>query len=144
MNEPSDAEIRDILSGTRLIAMVGASPNPARPSFGVLRFLLHQGYRVIPINPGHAGGTIAGAPVVARLAGIDEPIDMVDVFRRSEALPALFDEILALPRKPRVIWTQLGVQHEEAAAKARAAGIRVVMNRCPAIEIPRLGLPKVA
>lgn len=135
-----DELIRDVLTRTRRIALVGASPNPARPSFGVLHFLVRRGYEVIPVNPGHAGEVMGNRPAVARLADIDGEIDMIDVFRRSEALDALVDEILALPRRPKVIWTQLGVRDDAAAARAEGAGIQVVMNRCPAIEIPRLGL----
>lgn len=132
------AQIRDILTGTKRIAMVGASPNASRPSNGVLRFLVGKGYEVIPINPGHAGGTIHGQTVVARLADIDEPVDMVDVFRAADQLPAVVDEVLAMRHRPKVIWTQLGVRHDEAARRAEEAGITVIMDRCPAIEYPRL------
>lgn len=135
-----DQLIRDVLRRTKLVAMVGASPNPARPSFGVLHFLLRRGYRVIPVNPGQAGKVLGNETAVGRLADIAAAIDMVDVFRRSESLGALVDEILALPRLPKTIWTQLGVRDDAAAARAEAAGIEVIMNRCPAIEIPRLGL----
>lgn len=130
--------IRDVLKNTRRIAMVGASPNPARPSNGVLRFLVGKGYEVIPINPGHAGKEIHGQTVVASLADIEGPIDMVDVFRAADQLPALVDEILALPNRPKVIWGQLTVRNDEAARKAEEAGITVIMDRCPAIEYPRL------
>ena len=132
------ALIRDVLKNTRRIAMVGASPNPARPSNGVLRFLVGKGYDVVPINPGHAGKEIHGQTVVASLADVDGPIDMVDVFRAADQLPALVDEILALPNRPKVIWGQLTVRHDEAARKAEDAGITVIMDRCPAIEYPRL------
>lgn len=118
--------------------MVGASPNPARPSNGVLRFLLGKGYDVVPINPGHAGKQIHGQTVVASLADIEGPVDMVDVFRAADRLPALVDEILALPNRPKVIWGQLTVRDDEAAKKAEEAGITVIMDRCPAIEYPRL------
>jgi predicted CoA-binding protein len=136
----SDDYIREILSSVKTIALTGASPNEARPSFSVMRFLLVQGYHVIPVNPGQAGKTILGQQVFARLTDIPEPIDMVDVFRNSLAVPGVVDEALALEPLPRVIWTQLGVWDEVAARKAEAAGIKVVMNRCPAIEIPRLGM----
>ncbi|WP_210002552.1 CoA-binding protein [Phyllobacterium sp. 1468] len=136
----SDDYIREILSSVKTIALTGASPNETRPSFSVMRFLLLQGYHVIPVNPGQAGKTILGQQVHARLADIPEPIDMVDVFRNSSALPGVVDEALALKPLPRVVWTQLGVWDEAAARKAEAAGIQVVMNRCPAIEIPRLGM----
>lgn len=132
------ALIRDVLKNTRRIAMVGASPNPARPSNGVLRFLVGKGYDVVPINPGHAGKEIHGQTVVASLADVDGPIDMVDVFRAADQLPALVDEILALPNRPKVIWGQLTVRNDEAARKAEEAGITVIMDRCPAIEYPRL------
>jgi predicted CoA-binding protein len=130
--------IRDILKDAKRIAMVGASPNPGRPSNGVLRFLLDKGYDVIPINPGHAGKQIHGQTVVASLAEIEGPVDMVDVFRASDQLSPTIDEILAMPNPPKVIWAQLGVRDDEAARKAEAAGITVIMDRCPAIEYPRL------
>ena len=132
------ALIRDVLKDTKRIAMVGASPNPSRPSNGVLRFLVGKGYDVVPINPGHAGKEIHGQTVVAALADVEGPIDMVDVFRAADQLPALVDEILALPNRPKVIWGQLTVRHDEAAWKAEEAGITVIMDRCPAIEYPRL------
>lgn len=130
--------IRDILKNTRRIAMVGASPNPSRPSNGVLRFLLGKGYAVVPINPGHAGKTIHGQTVVASLAEIDGAVDMVDVFRAADQLDAVVEEVLAMPNRPKVIWGQLSVRNDEAARKAQDAGITVIMDRCPAIEYPRL------
>jgi len=130
--------IRAVLQNTKRIAMVGASPNPARPSNGVLRFLLSKGYDVVPINPGHAGKAIHGQTVVASLADIEEPVDMVDVFRAADTLSALVDEVLALRNRPKVIWGQLTVRNDEAAKKAEDAGITVIMDRCPAIEYPRL------
>lgn len=133
-----DYYLADILRETKTIALVGASPKAERPSYRVMAFLLRKGYRVIPVNPGHAGGTILDQPVVGRLADIGESIDMVDVFRAASALPALVDEILALPSPPKVIWGQLSVRDDVAAAKAEAAGIKIVMDRCPAIEYPRL------
>lgn len=133
-----DDQLRLVLTTTRTIAVVGASDDPARPSHGVLRYLVARGYRVFAVNPKLAGGLIAGAPVYGRLADVPERIDMVDVFRTGPALPALVEEILALRPRPAVIWTQLGVRHEGAVATARAAGFTVVVDRCPKIEIPRL------
>lgn len=132
------ALIRDVLKNTKRIAMVGASPNPARPSNGVLRFLLGKGYDVVPINPGHAGKTIHGQTVVASLADIEGPVDMVDVFRAADQLDAVVDDVLAMPNRPKVIWGQLSVRNDDAARKAEEAGITVIMDRCPAIEYPRL------
>jgi uncharacterized protein len=120
--------------------LVGASANPARPSHGVMGFLLRRGYRVYPVNPGLVGQLLLDQKVYGALAEVPEAIDMVDVFRNSAAVPALVDEVLALTTLPRFIWMQLGVIHHEAAARAEAAGIKVVMNRCPAIEIPRLAI----
>lgn len=133
-----DAYIRDILSTTKTIAMVGASANEVRPSYFVLKYLLERGYRVFPINPGLAGKEILGRTVYARLADIPEPVDMVDVFRNSEAAAAIIDEALALPNRPKTIWMQLSVRNDDAAARAEAAGVQVVMNRCPKIELGRL------
>ncbi|NVP54517.1 CoA-binding protein [Mycoplana rhizolycopersici] len=140
MNHDSYADyyLADILRDMRVIALVGASPNPERPSNRVMAFLLRKGYRVIPVNPGQAGKEIHGQLVHARLADISEPIDMVDVFRAASALPALVDEVLALNPLPKVIWGQLSVRDDRAAERAEAAGIKVVMDRCPAIEYPRL------
>jgi len=133
----TDAEIRDILTSVKTIALVGWSPKPDRPSHGVAAFLKRRGYRVIPVNPGQAGQQALGETVVATLAEAG-PVDMVDIFRRSEEARAVMDEAVAVGAK--VVWTQLGVVDEAAATRARAAGLKVVMNRCPAIEIPRLGL----
>lgn len=133
-----DAYIRDILAGVRTIAIVGASANAARPSYLVMKYLSERGYRVFPVNPGQAGKTVAGLTFVATLADVPEAIDMVDVFRAPEHVPAVLDEVLALDPLPKVLWTQLGVQHDAAAARAEAAGLRVVMNRCPKIEYGRL------
>lgn len=140
MNHDSypDYYIADILRSTKVIALVGASPNPERPSHRVMAFLLRKGFRVIPVNPGQAGKEILGQPVVARLADIVEPIDLIDVFRAADALPDLVDEVLALSSLPKAIWGQLSVRHDAAAARAEASGIKVVMDRCPAIEYPRL------
>lgn len=127
--------IAGILSDVKTIAMVGASPDPSRPSHGVLRVLKDQGYNMIPVNPKQAGEQILGLDVVASLADIDEPVDMVDVFRVSEALPGIAQE--AIDIGAGVLWSQLGVYSEEAARLAEEAGLRVVMNRCPKIELFR-------
>ena len=133
----TDAEIRDILTRVKTIAVVGWSPKPDRPSHGVADYLKRRGYRVIPVNPGQAGQEALGETVVATLAEAG-PVDMVDIFRRSDEAGAVADEAVRLGVK--VVWMQLGVVDEAAAERARAAGLQVVMNRCPAIEIPRLGL----
>ena len=135
-----DSYIRHILGSVHTIAVLGASPNDARPSHGVMGFLLGKGYRVIPVNPGHAGKTILGQTVYARLSDIREPIDMVDVFRASNQFGAVVDEVLALRPLPKVIWGQFTVRDDAAAARAEAAGIEVVMDRCPVIEYPVLML----
>lgn len=137
-NSYPDFYLSEILRSTKTIALVGASPNPERPSNRVMAFLLRKGFQVIPVNPGHAGHQLHGQTVVARLADITVPIDMVDVFRSADALPALVEEVLRLSPLPKVIWGQLSVRHDEAAASAEAHGIKVVMDRCPAIEYPRL------
>ncbi len=134
----SDDYLRGILSSVKTIAMVGASPRSDRPSFHVMEFLQGRGFRVIPVNPQIAGQTLHGEKVYAALSEIPVPVDMVDIFRRSELVPPVVDEAIAVHAK--VIWMQLGVRHDEAAAEAEAAGIKVVMNRCPAIEMPRLGM----
>jgi uncharacterized protein len=136
----TDQDIRRILSSVRTIAMVGASAKPYRASNGVLRFLLRRGYTVHPVNPGIAGEEIHGATVHSALDTLPAPVDMIDVFRNSSAAGETVDTVLALPWKPKVIWMQLGVVNEAAAERARDNGIEVVMNRCPAIEIPRLGM----
>lgn len=133
----SDQAISVLLTGTRRIALVGASNKPERPSWGVARFLVDQGYDVVPINPGLSGQMLHGRQVAA-LLGEAGPLDMVDVFRRPEEIESVIDE--AIRHGARSIWLQLGLVHETAAARARAAGLVVVMDRCPAIEIPRLGL----
>jgi predicted CoA-binding protein len=136
----SDDDIRDILTSVRRIAVVGASANQDRPSNGVLRFLMDRGYDVCAVNPGLAGKDIHGAKVYASLAEIPHPIDMVDVFRNSEAALAVTQEALALDPLPRVIWLQLGVVNALAAQLAEARGVRMVMDRCPKIEVARLRL----
>ncbi len=140
MNHDSypDDLIRSVLKSVKTIAMVGASENPARPSFFVLKYLLERGYKIIPVNPGKAGGSFLGQTVYARLADIPEPVDMVDIFRSSAAAAGVVDEALAMQPKPRIIWMQLTVRNDEAAAKAEAAGLTVIMNRCPKIEYGRL------
>ena len=133
-----DAELRAILERTRTIAIVGVSANAVRPSFYVARYLQLKGYRIVPVNPGLAGQMLLGETVYADLSDIPDAIDMVDIFRRSEHVPPIVDA--ALDRWPdlQTIWMQIGVVHEEAAARARARGVDVVMNRCPKIEYQRL------
>ena len=133
-----NAYISGILNSVRTIAIVGASANDVRPSWFVTKYLLDKGFSVIPVNPGQAGKDILGQRVYARLADIPQPIDMVDIFRASSAMPAVLDEVLALDPLPKVLWMQLGVRNDEAAARAEAAGMKVVMNRCPKIEYGRL------
>ena len=132
----SDAYLRGILNGVRTIAMVGASEHWNRPSFFAMKYLQDKGYRVIPVNPQAKGEAILGEKVYADLAEIPDKIDMVDIFRRAQAVPAIVDE--AIEKGAKVVWMQLGVRHDEAAAKAEAAGLKVVMNRCPKIEYSRL------
>ena len=133
-----DLYLRDILTSVRTVAVVGASPRRERPSHGVMAYLQRRGYRTIPVNPNAAGATINGETCYARLADVPEPIDMVDVFRRAEMAGGVVDDAIAVSAK--VVWMQLGVRDDNAAACAEAHGLQVVMNRCPAIEIPRLGL----
>ncbi|WAP68161.1 CoA-binding protein [Jiella pelagia] len=133
-----DAEIRRILSETKTIALVGASAKEVRPSFFVLKYLLAKGFDVIPVNPGLAGKEILGRTVYPDLQSIPQPIDMVDIFRASNAVPGIVEEALSLDPLPKVIWMQLTVRHDEAAARAEAAGLTVIMDRCPKIEYARL------
>jgi predicted CoA-binding protein len=133
-----NAYIADILNTVKTVAMVGASPNDVRPSYFVLKYLLAKGFSVYPINPGHAGKEILGRTVYASLADLPQPVDMVDIFRASSAVPGIVDQVLKLDPLPKVLWMQLGVRHDEAATRAEAAGIRVVMNRCPKIEYGKL------
>lgn len=133
-----DAQIRQILKDTKRIALVGASANEARPSWIVTKYLLDRGYDVIPVNPGLAGQTLLGKTVYASLKDIPGPVDMVEIFRNSEAAGPLTDEALTLEPLPKVIWMQLSVRNDEAAAKAEAKGLTVIMNRCPKIEYGRL------
>ena len=137
----SDEDIRALLTNARTIAMVGASDRPDRPSYGVMKALQDHGYRVIPVNPQITGEHIHGEFVYRELGQIGVPIDIVDIFRRPQAAGEAVDEAIAAGA--RAVWMQLGVINEEAAARAEAAGLTVVMDRCPAIEIPRLGIPPV-
>ncbi len=132
----SDGYIRDILRTVRVIAMVGASPNWNRPSYFAMKYLQHKGYRVIPVNPAAAGQTILGEHCYASLAEVPVAVDMVDVFRNSEAAGPITDEAIA--KGAAVVWMQLGVRNDAAARRAEAAGLKVVMNRCPKIEYGRL------
>jgi len=133
-----DDYLRDILENVRTIAVVGASPRRERPSHRVMAYLQRRGYRTIPVNPNAADGAINGERCYASLAEVPEAIDMVDVFRRTEVAGGVVDEAIA--KGAKVVWMQLGVRDDAAAARAKAARLKVVMNRCPAIEIPRLGL----
>jgi hypothetical protein len=131
-----DEYIRSVLGSVRTIAMVGASANTARPSYFVLKYLIQKSYELYPINPGLAGQELLGRTVYARLADVPVGIDMVDVFRAAEAVPGIVEEAIAVGAK--VVWMQLGIRHDAAAARAEAAGLTVVMNRCPKIEFGRL------
>jgi predicted CoA-binding protein len=134
----SDDHLKTILKRTRRVAVVGVSMNPVRPSYYVARYLGLKGYTVIPVNPGHAGKRLFGQEVVASLSDIQGGVDMVDIFRRSEAVPPIVDEALEAFPKLQTIWMQIGVEHAQAAEKARARGVDVIMNRCPKIEYQRL------
>ncbi|MGH1444535.1 MAG: CoA-binding protein [Cognatishimia sp.] len=140
MENYSDSDLLEIFENTKTIAVVGFSMNPSRPSHYVAKYLVSQGYKVIPVNPGHAGTEVFGTTIRASLADIDEPVDMVDVFRRSDAVPEVVDAALEHLPDLKTIWMQLGVEHEGAAKKARARKVTVVMNRCPKIEYPRVML----
>jgi len=130
--------IREILKSVKTIALVGASQNPARPSWIVTKYLLERGYDVIPVNPGLAGQELLGKRVYGSLKEVPHPVDMVEIFRNSEAAGPITDEALALDPLPKVIWMQLSVKNEEAARRAEAMGVKVVMDRCPKIEFGRL------
>jgi predicted CoA-binding protein len=134
----NDDYIRAILNDVKTIAMVGASPQNVRPSYFAFKYLAERGYDMIPVNPGHVGKALVGKPFVASLSDIDRPLDMVDIFRSSEHIMPVLEQVLALPKLPKVLWMQLGARNDEAAAKAEAAGMKVVMNRCPKIEYGRL------
>jgi uncharacterized protein len=140
LTNPDD--IRQLLTDTRTIALVGASDRPDRPSYGVMRVLQDWGYRVLPVNPQITGEHVHGEYVWRELAQIGEPIDLVDIFRRPQAAGDAVDEAIAIGA--RAVWLQIGVINHEAAARAEAAGLKVVMDRCPAIDLPRLSVPKKA
>ena len=133
-----DNYIRSILNGVKSIAMVGASPVNVRPSYFAFKYLAQRGYDMIPVNPGHVGKDLLGKPFVASLSDIGRPVDMIDIFRNSSHIMPVVEEALTLDPLPKVIWMQLGARDDVAAAKAEAAGIKVVMNRCPKIEYGRL------
>ncbi len=137
----SDDDIRTLLEGARTIAMVGASDRPDRPSYGVMAALQEHGYRVIPVNPQITGEHVHGEFVFRELAQLGDPIDIVDIFRNSEAAGEVVDQAIAIGAK--AVWMQLGVVNEDAAARAEAAGLQVVMDRCPKIEVGRLGIARV-
>ncbi|PXA84603.1 CoA-binding protein [Nostoc sp. 3335mG] len=137
----SDADIARLLRETRTVALVGISDRATRPSYGVMRFLQDHGYRVFPVNPQITGEHVHGEYVWRELSQIGEPIDLVDIFRNSEAAGEAVDQAIAAGAK--AVWMQLGVINEAAAARAEAAGLKVVMDRCPAIEIPRLGIERI-
>jgi hypothetical protein len=137
----ADEDIAELLRSARTIAMVGASDRPDRPSNRVMKFLQSQGYRVIPVNPQITGEHVHGEYVWRELSQIGEPIDIVDIFRRPNAAGEAVDDAIAVGAK--AVWMQLGVINEEAARRAEAAGLKVVMDRCPAIDIPRLGIAPV-
>jgi len=134
----NDEVLKEILTEVKSIALIGASKNPERPSYRVMKFLISQGYDLYPVNPGLAGKKLLGRKVYASLSDIPLPIDMVDIFRKSEAVGPIVDE--AIKTGAKIIWMQLGVINEPAAKTAQQAGLKVIMNHCPAIEIPRLGL----
>jgi predicted CoA-binding protein len=138
----SDEDITELLTNARTIAMIGASDRPSRPSYGVMKFLQDHGYRVIPVNPQITGENVHGEYVWRELGQVGEPIDIVDIFRRPQAAGEAVDQ--AIEAGAKAVWLQLGVINEVAAAKAEAAGLKVVMNRCPKIEIRRLGLEPVS
>ena len=137
-----DEDIVELLRNARTIAMIGASDRPGRPSNRVMKFLQDQGYRVLPVNPQITGEHVHGEFVFRELAQLGDPIDIVDIFRRSDAAGEVVDDAIRIGA--RAVWMQLGVIDEAAAARAEAAGLQVVMDRCPAIEIPRLGVAPVA
>ncbi|MDA7965092.1 CoA-binding protein [Ruegeria sp.] len=138
MPDYSDDHLKTILRRTKSVGVVGVSMNPVRPSYYVARYLSLKGYTVIPVNPGHAGKQLFGQTVRASLSEISEPVDMVDIFRRSEAVPPIVDEALEVFPDLRTVWMQIGVEHAEASEVAQARGVDVIMNRCPKIEYQRL------
>lgn len=138
MTHYTDSMLRAVLQRTKVIAVVGVSANPVRPSYFVARYLKLKGFRVLPVNPAYSGTELFGEPVVSALSELDAPVDMVDIFRRSETVPEIVDEALEVLPDLRTVWMQIGVEHTEAAAKAEAQGITVIQNRCPKIEYQRL------
>ncbi|MDW3181266.1 CoA-binding protein [Roseobacter sp.] len=134
----SDAQLKEILTRTRRIAVVGVSMNPVRPSYYVARYLSLKGFQVVPVNPRHAGEVLLGQKVQGALSDIEGDVDMVDIFRRSDAVPPIVDKALAHFPKLQTIWMQIGVEHADAAARAEARGVTVIQNRCPKIEYQRL------
>jgi predicted CoA-binding protein len=138
MTQYSDSMLKDVLTRTKVIAVVGVSMNPVRPSYYVARYLSLKGFTVIPVNPLHAGEILFGQPVRACLSDIDRKVDMVDIFRRSDAVPPIVNEALEAFPDLQTIWMQIGVEHPQAAAKAEARGVTVIQNRCPKIEYQRL------
>ena len=134
----SDDHLKDVLKRTKRVAVVGVSMNPVRPSYYVARYLSLKGYTVIPVNPGHAGKMLFGQTVQASLSDIKDGVDMVDIFRRSEAVPPIVDEALEVFPGLDTVWMQIGVENAEAAAKAESCGVTVIQNRCPKIEYQRL------
>ena len=134
----SDEYLKDILTRVKRVAVVGVSLNPVRPSYYVARYLSLKGFQVIPVNPMHVGKMLFGQTVVGSLRDIDRPVDMVDIFRRSEAVPPIVDEALEVFPELDVIWMQIGVEHADASAKAEARGVNVIQDRCPKIEYQRL------
>jgi hypothetical protein len=137
-----DEDIRELLANARTIAMVGASDRPNRPSYGVMKFLQDWGYRVLPVNPQITGEHVHGEYVWRELVQIGVPIDIVDIFRRPDAAGQAVDQAIFVGAK--AVWMQIGVINEEAAQRGEAAGLKVVMDHCPKIEIPRLGVPRIA
>lgn len=138
MTQYSDAHLKAVLKRAQDIALVGVSLNPVRPSYFVARYLGLKGFNVVPVNPAYAGKKLFGRTVLGSLSEITQPVDMVDVFRRSDAVPAIVDEALEHLDGLRTIWMQIGVSHPEAAARAEARGVTVIQNRCPKIEYQRL------
>lgn len=134
----SDPHLKQVLARTKAVAVVGVSSNPVRPSYFVARYLMLKGFTIYPVNPVYAGQTLFGNKVVASLSDLAAPVDMVDIFRRSDAVPEIVDEALAVLPKLQTIWMQIGVSHAAAAQKARDAGITVIQDRCPKIEYQRL------
>lgn len=134
----SDDHLRNVLKRTRRIAVVGVSLNPVRPSYFVARYLSIKGFDIVPVNPRHSGDMLFGKPVQACLSDIDRPVDMVDIFRKSDAVPEITDEALSAFPNLQTIWMQIGVEHPTAATTAEARGVDVIQNRCPKIEFQRL------